>query len=332
MQAEIERRCAFTRDSTLQRALQRRAADGELIRPHRGLYARSVHWSSLNPTQRRLHIIRALAHRNPKRVFADIDAAVVLGLEHSWKLLENAPVHVLGQPRTYGNVRGVWAAHPDICEVHDAGAVTMSIRRSPDGEPTEPGTILATSPACTLVTCGLRMPFEFALPLFDSALRKRLVSRGELMEAIRTHRGSARNLSRLARCADPLSENGGESWLRARILEDRFVMPQLQCEFVDPVTGKRYRADFIWRLPNGDIVALEYDGVGKYVDSAMTGGRDIRRIVHDERRREAGLVSAGVKTVLRADYDEVSRWYPVRRLLLEAGIPRMDTSDVGFMQ
>ena len=332
-QAELERRCAFAYEPYLQRALQRRATSGELVRPHRGLYARTEYWTALNPAERRLHVIRALALRNPKRVFADVDAAAALGLEQSWTLLGKTPVHVLGPPRSYGNIRCVWPAGHDVYEVRDAGTAAMTVRRRPDDCPIpEPGTILVTSPAATLVMCGLRLPFARALPLFDSALRKGLVSREAIVAAAQSYHGPCDGLLRLARCADPLSANGGESWLRGLILDDRFVVPELQCEFVDPAAGVRYRVDFAWRLPNGDRVVLEYDGTGKYVDPTMTGGRDIRQIVHAERQREAVLRNERVTTILRANYDDVLRWYPLRQRLIEAGVPRMDVPDVRFTQ
>ena len=327
----MERRCAFTREKGLQRALQRRTACGEFTCPHRGYYARTVYWSSLDPAARRLHVIRALAMRHPQWVFADVDAAVTLGLEQSWKTLMKSPIHILGTPRSYGNICSVWDSHPDVYEVHDAGFPSMTVRRRTDEAPVpRPGTVLTTSPASTLVMCGLRLPFDKALPLFDSALRKGLVSREEIVAAAPTRRGCSEGLLRLVRCADPLSENGGESWLRARILDDRFVVPQLQREFVDPLTGARYRVDFSWNLPNGAIVVLEYDGTEKYVGPKMTGRRDIRAVVHAERRREEGLRNANVTAILRVDYDEVMRWQPVRRRLLEAGIPRMNVPDVRF--
>ncbi|RSX58117.1 CTP synthase [Bifidobacterium samirii] len=333
VQAELEQRCAFTHEPNLQRALQRRAIAGDLVRPHRGVYARVGYWASLNPAERRLHVIRALALRNPERVFADVDAAATFGLEQSWTLLGRTPVHVLGPPRSYGNIRCVWPADHDVCEVRNAGTDAVTVRRRPDDGPApEPGTILVTSPASTLVMCGLRLPFARALPLFDSALRKGLVSREEIVAAAQSHHGPRDGLLRLARCADPLSENGGESWLRGLILDDRFVVPELQCEFVDPVTGIRYRVDFAWRLPNSDRVVLEYDGAGKYVDPTMTGGRDIREIVHAERQREAVLRNAHVTTILRANYDDVLRWYPLRQRLIEAGVPRMDVPDVRLAQ
>ena len=37
------------------------------------------------------------------------------------------------------------------------------------------------------------------------------------------------------------------------MIDEDFAIPLLQTIFVDPETGRQYRADFAWRLPDGRI-------------------------------------------------------------------------------
>ncbi|MCH3975678.1 MULTISPECIES: hypothetical protein [Bifidobacterium] len=55
----------------------------------------------------------------------------------------------------------------------------------------------------------------------------------------------------------------------------------------------------------------------------MTQGRGVRRIVHEEREREAALRRAGVHTIIRTDFDEVSKRVGLVAKLEQAGVPRL---------
>jgi hypothetical protein len=187
--------------------------------------------------------------------------------------------------------------------------------------------VLITSPAQTLVHCATRYPFVHALPMVDSALRQGLTKKDAIAVAcgqvVNRKSADVAEMGMLLRYADPLSENGGESFCRAVTIEEGFPAPRLQQEFVDPRNPSViYRVDFVWYLPDGRIIVLEYDGAGKYSDTQMTQGRGVRRIVHEEREREAALRRAGVHTIIRTDFDEVSGRVGLIAKLEQAGVPR----------
>ncbi|WP_125968072.1 hypothetical protein [Bifidobacterium samirii] len=183
-------------------------------------------------------------------------------------------------------------------------------------------TVLVTSPARTLVDCGLRYPFVEMLPMFDSAFRRHLVTREQILEVCDGVHADCGHVFRLLRHANPLNENGGESRCYATIIDEGFAVPQSQVVFVDPnAPWNRYRADFVWHTPDGRVIVLEYDGTAKYVDPTMTKRRDVRDVVRAEREREAALRRAGVTTIIRVNHDEVVRRVPLVHKLLEAGVP-----------
>lgn len=66
--------------------------------------------------------------------------------------------------------------------------------------------------------------------------------------------------------ADGRSENGGESVVRAIILELGFAEPDLQVEIEDPLNPGTYkRVDYYWLLEDGRAIVGELDGFEKYL-------------------------------------------------------------------
>ena len=96
------------------------------------------------------------------------------------------------------------------------------------------GEVRVTSPARTLVDCALLYPFEHVLSMFDSALRRGLVTREEIVAVCDGLRVDCGPVFRLLHYADARSENGGESFCRAVSIEEGFVPPQLQHTFLQP--------------------------------------------------------------------------------------------------
>lgn len=172
----------------------------------------------------------------------------------------------------------------------------------------------------TLIDCALAYPFAQALPMFDSALRSGLTTREAVTAECDALNRDTGPVLRALHYADARSENGGESECRGIIIDAGFAMPELQVEFQVP-DGIR-RVDFLWRLFDGRMVVLEFDGMLKYVDPSMTDGRGIKQVVADERNREEALKDAGVTAIIRTDYDEVKAVTPLVSKLAAAGIPR----------
>ncbi|NMN01091.1 CTP synthase [Bifidobacterium sp. DSM 109958] len=305
--AEQAHRCAFPNDEAAVKAIARRVKTGDLVRPHRGLYARAAYWNALDPLERTRHIVRALALRHPDWVFCGPTAAIMLGLDCSYRLA--SPICIVARPGAhYRNTDRLVhqpIAYPETIATADGVTVTDVLR--------------------TLFDCAARHPLRYALGPLDSALRMGLIGREQMLGypgAVKYTRNRAA-VERAFSLADGRSENGGESEARA-VLTDLGYPPQdLQTTFPcldDP--RRTHRTDFLWVREDGGRVAGELDGTRKYVDPAMTGGLTIRGVVDEERDRQRCLERQGVR-VVRMYHSELDRPWRIGRRLEEAGVPHI---------
>lgn len=303
--AQAERRCVFGHTSAQRQALARRVHAKELHRVAPNMYADALYWEALDPPERTLHLARALHSRHGNWRFGGITAAAAHGFEHQW-CLHDGTVTVVTD--TKSTVIG--------------GDRHVRRLRSPSGRCIMVNGIPVTDGARTVVDCGSLLGFRDALPIVDSALSKGL-SVDDILTACGGTRKSQIPVFQLLRYANPLSENGGESFARATIIEQRFMVPEIQVAFADPTTGRSYRVDFVWRLSDGRVIVGEFDGTEKYVNPTMTNRRSIQSVVTAEREREGALQRAGVTTVIRFTFDDVARRVPLIDKLSAAGVPRM---------
>ncbi|WP_236029518.1 CTP synthase [Bifidobacterium miconisargentati] len=344
--AERNHRCFYPTSNALQQATYVRLRNGYLVRPHRNVYCRASYWATLNPAERSRHIIRTLSRQFPTHVFAGLSAAAILQLEYSWHLHDDGSIFIAsstGSPkRTYQGIRRIGMTDPPVSSVIHfrrgdgirakaiPGPLTMNPRQTPSSQATLFGIacsditdiIRITSPARTLVDCGLRYTFAQSLPMFDSALRNHLTTPQQVMDICDGMRTECGSIMRLLHYADPLSENGGESLCRAVVIEEGFAVPQLQHVFTDvDASWTRYRVDFVWHTEDGRIIVLEFDGTAKYTDPSMTRHSNVHTVVRAERDREDALRRAGVTTIIRTNYEEVTLRTPLVRKLLDARVP-----------
>lgn len=298
-----ERRCAYGTSPSLRRALNRRVAEGTLVSPLNNIYMPKETWHGLDSCERSRHIARALACLHPNWVFAGLTAACMHGFDHSWTAHDGAiriadlyqSGRVSGQP-----IERVYMQEIPIDQV--------------DG-------ITVTDQARTVIDCGLFLPFEHALGIIDSALRQGLDT-ARVLEQCAHLRTNHEAVLHLIEHADARSENGGESLTRGTILTLGFARPELQVEFTDPSDPRQtYRVDFLWRLHDGRIIVLEFDGTRKYVDPQMTGARTVRQVVNDQIERDRILKEAGVTTVVHCFHNEVIARQPLYDKLRDAGVP-----------
>lgn len=306
--AENENRCAAASASTgkpIYHAMRRRVRSGELVSPYPGTYARREYWRNLNPEQRSLHLVRALASLHPQWVFAGISAVCLYGLEHSYSLHADDIVCIAS--------RGGRNAH-DASPLRRIPMRHIPIRRR--------NGILVTSPERTLIDCT-RLPFHLALPVFDSAFRRHLVSAASISRFADKVRCDANSLARLLRHVNPRSENGGESLMRALIIEQGFVVPDLQVEFENPGNPEfPYRVDFCWRLFDDRVIVAEYDGMAKYADTSNRNRATLQAKLEYERIREHTLRDDGVTTILHFVYEDLTDPARLTTKLAEADVPR----------
>lgn len=303
-QAENARRCAHSSDPLIQKGLYRRYRAGDLARPYPGLFTRAEYWHQLNEPEQSLHMARALRDLHPNWVFSGITAAAAHGFDHPRILHRQGltitlPSH--GSYRPHEKLNIIYSPYPREKAVIANG-------------------IAVTNPSRTLLDCGRTIDFVHSLPIFDDAASNGIEEKQILQECARTTLDCSR-IFKLLRYTDARSENGGESFARAVMIENGFSVPQLQVPFTDPLTGKQFRVDFLWRTADGRIIVGELDGTAKYVDPQMTDCKSIQETVQAEREREQALFRAGVTEIVRFTFDDAVRQKPLIAKLRRAGVP-----------
>lgn len=304
--AERAGRCLWARNAQSRRVLHYRAAQGELTAVRPNLFARPAYWSSLSYRERIMHILRAVAAMYPGRTLAQISAAAV------WELNETYRMHDLVHFATDLNTHS-----------RDHGYFTFHLIAEPSAT-THYG-LRVTGLMQTVFDCSRMLPFPQALAICDAAMRVHGITRDELESFLAQHRGfrgigAAR---KVAAHAQPRSDNGGESIVRALLIEWGYETPQLQQWITDPVTGRRYRVDFLWIFPNGDMIVLELDGREKYSNPDMLGDGDGVDALLAEKEREDNIRLHGNIRFVRATFDEfMHEPSKVRFKLDRVGVPK----------
>lgn len=306
-EAESRGACLESYSEAAHKDLRLREKNGQLVCPARGIYARAAYWAALDPIQKALHKMRALARLHPEWVFCGASAATVYGLPVSYALLDELSIASSSGGKKYcaGKVRGVYIAD------EEADGVCL------DG-------VCVTSPLRTALDCARLLSFRDATAVLDAALAKRLFAKEELIAYVDGRKSGIHGIARAreaARFADARSGSGGESIARAAMYELGFVAPELQVCFADPIDGRSYFVDFLWRLPNGRTVAGELDGGEKYANAAMTGGKSALQVMRAERKRES-RITASCDAVVRFSPSDVANARRFNELLCAFGIPK----------
>lgn len=320
----------------MQRALLRQAQNGSMIRLSCNVYALRTHWETLDPAQQYRHLAITMSMRYPKRVFAGLTAAALYGLEISWDLLHRKEIQIASNKQGFRRnaLVGIYMhsipeqrldletlapipSHHEQCGLYPATRIFCEKAKSCTS-------LRVTSPARTIVDCGLQYSFHEMLPIVDSALRGGVVTADEILAQCDMLPYDCRPILKLLDYANPLSENGGESLLRAVLIEYGLVPPELQRVFVDPLDPANVaRTDCLWETEDGRIVVLEYDGMRKFVDPEMTGRRDIAAVVSAQIERDGLLKRAGVDAVVHATYDDILQPKRLITELLGLGVPKV---------
>lgn len=311
-EAERSRRCLVAASQNLARQLLRRAKKGELIRINSTkplMYARANTWGNLSRPTQEIWKLRARNLACPSEVYCLYSAAALFGLAVSQNHLQ--VMHVIGHSNFNTKT---------IC-YHNIG--NQAITTCDD--------VRCTTIERTLFDCARMATFPAALAIVDSALRLQLISGEHLKESFAAWNSGwsgAKQARRVSRYASPLAESGGESYARGLMVELGFAEPELQAVIVDPVvSGKHYRADFLWRVPaevhaeSEKLIIGEFDGREKYTNPEMTGGRSVESVLIDERLRESRIGVTGAK-IMRFGYKDLKSPGQFKRLLEAYGVPR----------
>lgn len=270
-EAESYERCLHAPSNSERQALERRIRDGTVVKTFQGMYARRDYWNGLRYQDQVCHTIRTLAELHPRWTFSHASAALLYGLEVPREIAE--PIHFkVNKACTAQATRGLVR--------HCVKKLIKDIELG----------VFATPLEQTVIECAALYPFQLALPIADSALHQGLTTKEHLtawLNALKGRRG-IRVARRVIEMADSRPDNGGESRVRALMIELGLPLPELQAPIPQPERpGHFYYVDFLFTLPNGSRVVVELDGMDKYVDPKMTGGKSIARVMAEERQREA---------------------------------------------
>lgn len=347
-------------DSSRRRTLNAWAASGRLVSPYPGLFARPDYWHDMDRTQQEICRLTTLASLHPQWVFCSYSAAVLQGFSVSYRLLDQ--VHVvlpsgktghstakLRYHRADGLTSSIAGREKQGSRVPDASkrprAIATPHAAMPQSSPAigkaQGSTarvvaaqgVAVTNPELTVAECLRDAPFRRGLAIADSALRSAQLCAGRsaglftdsvevLLEGpYRCHPG-VRKAKKTMSYADGRAESGGESMIRAAMIEQGFMVPDLQIEFTDPVDPSRhFRVDFLWALADGKRVIGEFDGKAKYEEEEMTGGRSRVEVEDAERQRESRLTLLGMP-VVRFNARDLRTPALFARKLRVAGIPQ----------
>lgn len=288
--------------------LDRRVEKGELVRPVPSSYARAGYWNQLTPTDRHLHIVRALSRQHPDWVFCGVSAAVVLGYDPTWSLL--GKVHIASERGSrrfpthnvvHHEIRGI--------EVENCGGIPITV------------------PGRTLFDCLRTVPFPDGLALADRATRMNGWRDDHVAGMVEDIAGGgryhgAKRAREVASLVDGRAESGGESIARANMMRLGFAQPELQVKIANLFDPRHpYRVDFGWQVNGIGFVVGEFDGRSKYTDPNMAAGGNIEEALLRERQRESQLSAQGVR-IARFNYRQARDTRLLAQILDGFGIPR----------
>lgn len=305
-QCEAEGQAVIIHNKTLRDPLLRRVRAGEVVKPVRGLYVRAEWWKSLSYSERGWCVIRALAYEHPDWIFAGTYAAWIWGFTQTYALLRIVE-RMIARHSNCRNVKGEQAFYSNESD--------MACCQKVNG-------IVVSDAYKTVFDCARHLAFGDALAICDAALRSETIRRDDMVSFVlsRRHYRGWKQALRVARLGSPLAKSGGESKARAEVIELGFEVPALQEEFVDP-DGVRRRVDFLWRRTDGRIIIGEFDGLQKYLDPELTGGRSPVDVIKAEKSREDDLSLYGV-WLFRFGYDDLENPRNLERKLIRFGVPR----------
>ena len=313
--AERAGSCLVPDSERVRVALRRRMGSGGIVSPERGMYARVSWWGALRPDARALAVMRGLQALHPGWVFCGVSAALAHGADVSWDLLGKA--HVVAP-------RGSWTVRSANIIWHEVGCGDGAEER-----PVERAGVRVTPLWRTVLDCLRWAGFRDGIVVADFAARSCPGGKEELAERIRSLAGRCRGVGRaleVLALADGRAESGGESIARAVMIEQGFMLPELQAWVPDPLrAGRWFRVDFLWVRADGRVIVGECDGRRKLLDPAMTGGRSPRQVLLDQRSRE-GLITAYDVSVVRFTYEEAAGVRELVRKLELFGVPRLGST------
>lgn len=289
-------------DPSAARHQQRELAAGRLVRVGHGAFVDRAAWDAASEWDR--HIVRVVAAsgRSP-RLYASHASAVVL---HRLPWITPVP----DRPTMTDPVRATSQRTRFVDKIAPgaSGRLLVAVEDVP-----------VTGLIDTAVDVAVRYDRARALAVADAVVRRGvprsvLIDRYAERRPVRAHRRAEQVLE----LASGLSESAGES-VTHLVMRDVGCPPPVQQHAFHDDSGHIGRVDF-WFPDQGVIV--EFDGLVKYRDPTMRGGRSAEEVVIAEKIREDRLRAVpGVHHVLRPIWRDVSPGGRFPVMLAGAGLP-----------
>ncbi len=285
-----------------ERTLQRGLRQGRFVRLRCGAFVPTALWRRLSWSDRRRLEIEAAAEMLGERFVASHrSAAVLLGIP------------VLRRPDDPVHIRATLAAGTRTEHGYRKHAV-----RDVDQHRTVIDGMGCTALERTVLDLAATEPFEEGVIAADWALANGTTKDGlrRTLDEWAPARGRGR-IERVIAFGVANSGSAGESWSRAQMEEGGLLIPHLQTEFTD-AHGLIGFVDFFW--PEIGLVG-EFDGLKKYKEAELRGGRDAGQVVSDEKIREDRLRATRTHPrVARWDWSTLTSRTLVRQLR-STGVP-----------
>jgi hypothetical protein len=153
-----------------------------------------------------------------------------------------------------------------------------------------------TTPAATAIELASHLDRPFALSAVDALLHSRAVTLDELKATSAAYfaEDSTSQAAQLLRYADHRAASPGESWLRLRLIDAGFGIPDLQIAVRSPTHSYRLDLGYPDRHVDGRRLGLEYDS-----DQWHSGPRAEAR--DESRRTELEALGWHIIPVRRTD-------------------------------
>lgn len=268
----IRRREAYARGVT-DTEIRRMVRNGMWTRLAAGVFVRSDLY--INADERARHALRArafLENAAPTSALSHVSAGILHGLD-------------------------IWGIPLD--DVHLTRNASSGARRSPGrvvhaapfGDVDVLGGARVLPVARTVTDLAASVPFEQAVVLGDSVLRRRLVAPDDLRRAV-TDMGSHPGRAKARRAVlfmRGCSDSAGESRSRVLFAREHLPMPLTQVDVFAPAGKWLARVDFLW--PDHGVIG-EFDGRIKYRRDGVAS-TDAEDVVYQEKLREDRLRHAG---------------------------------------
>lgn len=289
VRAEQERVLFHPESEKDKQALRLRSKQSLVVAPYKGFFARREYWEGLNPRERTQHLIRTLSRCHASWIFSHSSAAAIYNLEVAYQILY--PLH-------YQTGISLSSRFSQVIKQHK---VNNPVGLTRDGA-------CVTALEQTVIDCSCYYDFKYALPIADSALHQGLTTKARLSGCLesRANKRGSRKAKRIIKHADGKADNGGESLVRAVMIECGLPCPELQVPIPNLDKADHYYfIDFLFTRADGVKVALELDGKAKYTNKQMLGNKDAVDAFMAERQREASITALGIQ-VLRLGFAQAS--------------------------